>query len=189
MEIHKRLRCAREVSGLTQQAVANSLFVTRQTVSRWETGSREPSLTVLHDLSMLYGISISELIGQESITERKVNFFAILGNVVFDFLLIATVGLGTLLLLLIGWMISGCLVWGPLYAVYMWLFNVGELNFVLFSYHPQGVAEAFCYLLTFLVGLFLIYIMLFVHKLLYKISKSYVKYTLKTIRYTTIKKN
>ncbi|WP_311406758.1 helix-turn-helix domain-containing protein [Liquorilactobacillus uvarum] len=189
MEIHKRLKSAREAAGLTQQAVANSLFVARQTVSRWETGSREPSLKVLQDLAILYETSIAELIGQESVTERRINFFAILGNVVFDFLLIATIGLGTLLVLLIGWMISGCLVLGPLYAAYMWLFNIGELHFVLFSYRPQGVIEAFCYLLTFLVGLSAIYIMLSIHKLLYRMAKSYVKYTLKTIRYTTIKKN
>ncbi|MFM9598112.1 hypothetical protein ACKI1O_53615, partial [Streptomyces scabiei] len=78
---------------------------------------------------------------------------------------------------LIGWMISGCLVLGPLYAAYMWLFNIGELHFVLFSYRPQGVIEAFCYLLTFLVGLSAIYIMLSIHKLLYRMAKSYVKYT------------
>ncbi|GAJ26970.1 transcriptional regulator [Liquorilactobacillus sucicola DSM 21376 = JCM 15457] len=189
MEIHKQLRCAREAMGLTQQAVANSLFVTRQTVSRWETGAREPSLTVLHDLSVLYKVPISELIGQGSITEKRINFFAILGNIVFDFFLIATIGLGTLLVLLIGWMISGCLILGPLYAAYMWLFNIGELHFVLFSYHPEGAVEVFFYVLTFLVGLFFIYVMLFVHKLLYRMAKSYVKYTLKTIRYTTIKKN
>mgnify|MGYP003329846777 CR=1 FL=1 len=38
MEFGERLKHIRETKGITQQTLANQLFVTRQTVSYWETG-------------------------------------------------------------------------------------------------------------------------------------------------------
>ena len=38
MEFGERLKQAREKKGMTQQTLADRLFVTRQTVSRWENG-------------------------------------------------------------------------------------------------------------------------------------------------------
>ena len=38
MEFGEKLRQAREAKGMTQQKLADRLFVTRQAVSRWECG-------------------------------------------------------------------------------------------------------------------------------------------------------
>lgn len=38
VEFGEQLRRAREAKGITQQTLADELYVTRQTVSRWESG-------------------------------------------------------------------------------------------------------------------------------------------------------
>lgn len=52
-----RTRC-----NMTQEFVAESLGVTRQAVSKWETGAAEPSTTNLLALAKLYGVGADELL-------------------------------------------------------------------------------------------------------------------------------
>ena len=47
---------------MTQEFVAESLGVSRQAVSKWETGASEPSTTNLLALAKLYGVSAGELL-------------------------------------------------------------------------------------------------------------------------------
>lgn len=42
VEFGEQLRKAREAKGMTQQTLAEHLYVTRQAVSRWECGDRYP---------------------------------------------------------------------------------------------------------------------------------------------------
>ena len=49
--------------GLSQEALAEQVFVTRQAVSRWETGETTPNTQTLQLLSKLYGVSINTLLG------------------------------------------------------------------------------------------------------------------------------
>ena len=53
---------ARRQSGLSQQEVAEALDVSRQAVSRWETGVAAPSTENLVELARLYGVSLDELV-------------------------------------------------------------------------------------------------------------------------------
>lgn len=52
-----RIRC-----GMTQEQVAEALEVSRQAVSKWETGGAEPSTSNLLALARLFGISAAELL-------------------------------------------------------------------------------------------------------------------------------
>ena len=52
-----RIRCQ-----MTQEFEAESLGVSRQTVSKWENGSADPSTTNLLALAKLYGVPAEELI-------------------------------------------------------------------------------------------------------------------------------
>ena len=52
-----RLRC-----GMTQEAVAEALNVSRQAVSKWENGSSDPTTGNLLALARLYGVSAEELL-------------------------------------------------------------------------------------------------------------------------------
>ena len=45
VEFGEQLRRAREEKGMTQQSLAEQLYVTRQAVSRWECGDRYPEFT------------------------------------------------------------------------------------------------------------------------------------------------
>lgn len=49
--------------GLTQEELAEKVYVTRQAVSRWETGETLPNTATLKLLSKLFDVSINTLLG------------------------------------------------------------------------------------------------------------------------------
>ena len=53
----------RTESGLSQDELAERLFVTRQAVSRWENGETVPNTETLKLLSKLFDVSINTLLG------------------------------------------------------------------------------------------------------------------------------
>ena len=53
----------RTKNGLSQDELAEKVFVTRQAVSRWENGETVPNTDTLKLLSRLYGVSINTLLG------------------------------------------------------------------------------------------------------------------------------
>ena len=53
----------RTQNGLSQEALAEKVFVTRQAVSRWETGETVPNTETLKLLSKLFDVSINTLLG------------------------------------------------------------------------------------------------------------------------------
>lgn len=55
----KRLRTAR---GLTQEELAETLFVTRQAVSAWETGKAQPDVETLERIAAALGAAVTEVI-------------------------------------------------------------------------------------------------------------------------------
>ena len=57
----KRLKKRRLELGLTQEELANRLFVTKKAVSRWETGRGLPDVSLLPELANALGITIDEL--------------------------------------------------------------------------------------------------------------------------------
>ena len=68
----ERLIQLRQEQGLSQSGLAEALGVSRQAVSRWETGAAMPSAENLFCLSRLYGVPMDELIrGEEAEPEQK----------------------------------------------------------------------------------------------------------------------
>ena len=63
MEIKDILKTLREKNGLTQEQVAQRVMVTRQAVSRWETGETQPNTDTLKLLSREFDVSINTLLG------------------------------------------------------------------------------------------------------------------------------
>ncbi len=53
----------RTQKGLTQEELAQKVYVTRQAVSRWENGDTVPNTETLKVLSKFYGVSINTLLG------------------------------------------------------------------------------------------------------------------------------
>lgn len=63
MELKDMLRALREKEGLTQDELARRLCLTRQAVSRWETGETQPGIETLKLLSKEFSVSINTLLG------------------------------------------------------------------------------------------------------------------------------
>lgn len=63
METKEILRELRTAKGLSQDELAEQVFVTRQAVSRWETGETTPGPETLKRLSSLFDVSINTLLG------------------------------------------------------------------------------------------------------------------------------
>ncbi|MDO4281564.1 MAG: helix-turn-helix domain-containing protein [Peptococcaceae bacterium] len=62
MSLGNNLFNARKKSGLSQEAVAEKLGVSRQTISKWETDETLPDIYQSKKLSVLYGLTLDELI-------------------------------------------------------------------------------------------------------------------------------
>lgn len=62
MDLAERLTALRKRAGLSQGDVAERLNVSRQAVSRWETGFTVPSTDNLSRLGRLYGVTLDELL-------------------------------------------------------------------------------------------------------------------------------
>ena len=63
METKEILFKLRTEKGLSQEELAEKVMVTRQAVSRWETGETTPNTETLKLLSKLYNVSINTLLG------------------------------------------------------------------------------------------------------------------------------
>lgn len=64
-EFGQKLREVRIAKGYTQQTLAEKLYVTRQTVSRWESGNRYPDPETLKKISVELEVSVDELLSME----------------------------------------------------------------------------------------------------------------------------
>ena len=63
METKNIIQELRIKHGMSQEELANQIFVTRQAVSRWETGETVPNIETLKLLSELFDVSINTLLG------------------------------------------------------------------------------------------------------------------------------
>ena len=57
----------RTKKGLSQDELAEKVFVTRQAVSRWETGETVPNTETLKLLSNYFGVTINTLLDRKSV--------------------------------------------------------------------------------------------------------------------------
>ena len=62
MEVGVQIKKYRNELGLSQEKLAEKVYVSRQTVSNWETGKNYPDIHSLLLLSSLFGVSLDQLI-------------------------------------------------------------------------------------------------------------------------------
>ena len=62
MSLSENLQFLRQRRGITQEQLAEELDVSRQSVSKWESGASDPSTANLLALAELYGVSVQELL-------------------------------------------------------------------------------------------------------------------------------
>ena len=63
VKVGKRIADLRRSFGLSQDELAEKLFVTRQAVSKWENGMSVPSIDILSDICRMFSVSFEELLG------------------------------------------------------------------------------------------------------------------------------
>ncbi|MGH1041576.1 transcriptional regulator [Bacillus wiedmannii] len=73
MIFSERLKQEREKRNWSQHDLAEKIHVSRQSVSKWETGKNYPSIEIIIHLSDLFGITIDELLrGDEELTQKVI---------------------------------------------------------------------------------------------------------------------
>ena len=73
MIFSERLKKEREKRGWSQTDLADKIHVSRQSVSKWETGKNYPSIEIIIELSNLFGITIDEMLrSDEELTEKVI---------------------------------------------------------------------------------------------------------------------
>ena len=67
MEFHEKLQELRKNRGLTQEELAEALFVSRTAISKWESGRGYPSIDSLKEISSYFSVSIDDLLSGEQL--------------------------------------------------------------------------------------------------------------------------
>ena len=115
MELPQQLKANRERLGLTQEDVAQRIFVSRQTMSSWETGKTYPDVQSLLLLSNLFGVSIDSLVKGDVETMKE--------TIVKDAVTMERLSIGVVGLLLAGvaCLVGWDLIWDEPVAAVPWL--------------------------------------------------------------------
>lgn len=72
MEFNEKIQQLRKQKGLTQEELANALFVSRTAVSKWESGRGYPGIDSLKRIAEFYGVTVDELLsGDQVLTIAK----------------------------------------------------------------------------------------------------------------------
>lgn len=62
MEFHEKLQRLRKQKGLTQEELAQALYVSRTAISKWESGRGYPSIDSLKAIAKFFSVTIDELL-------------------------------------------------------------------------------------------------------------------------------
>ena len=70
MDFNEKLREYRTQSGLSQGKLAETLNVSRQAITKWESGNGMPDISNLKALSAVFNVSVDELLSEEAVKPR-----------------------------------------------------------------------------------------------------------------------
>lgn len=73
MEFNEKLQGLRKSKGLTQEELAEALYVSRTAISKWESGRGYPSIDSLKEISKFFSVTIDELLSSEKIVNIAEN--------------------------------------------------------------------------------------------------------------------
>jgi transcriptional regulator with XRE-family HTH domain len=72
MEFHEKLQQLRKSRGLTQEALAEALFVSRTAISKWESGRGYPNIDSLQAIAKFFSVTVDVLLsGDQVLTLAK----------------------------------------------------------------------------------------------------------------------
>ena len=73
MEFSEKLQNLRKQKNLTQEQLAEKLYVSRTAVSKWESGRGYPGIDSLMEIARFFSVTVDELIGPEEILTAAEN--------------------------------------------------------------------------------------------------------------------
>ena len=62
MEFHEKLQELRKNRGITQEELAEALYVSRTAISKWESGRGMPSIESLKAISKFFAVTLDDLL-------------------------------------------------------------------------------------------------------------------------------
>lgn len=73
MNIGNKIHQLRKISGMTQEQLSEKLNVSRQTISKWESGNTSPDLESIVKVSKIFHVSLDDLLseGDAQVTEKN----------------------------------------------------------------------------------------------------------------------
>ena len=71
MTFAQRLKALRTQAGMTQEQLAEAIYVTRAAISKWETGRGYPGVDSLKLIAQTFGVSIDELISEDDVQAKR----------------------------------------------------------------------------------------------------------------------
>ena len=71
MTLGEKIKELRTARGMTQEQLADAVYVTRAAVSKWETGKGYPAIDSLKLIAELFGVSIDELISGDDVRLKR----------------------------------------------------------------------------------------------------------------------
>lgn len=139
MELKDRLKDLRIKANLTQEELANRIYVSRTLVSKWESGARYPSPENLTRLAVLFQIHQDELIGSQEEKKKysrnqiiSIAYICICGVASLGLLVLLAVAIAERIMLHNAWTAVGglvmCMVYVPPVVVSLVLFEIITLK-------------------------------------------------------------
>ena len=130
MEFHEKLQELRKGRGLTQEELAETLYVSRTAISKWESGRGYPSIDSLKEISSYFSVTIDELLSSDRLLsiaekENKANLQNMC-DILFGMIDVCS-------FMLIALPLYPNMVNGYIYSVNLWAYTqTTELNYLLF---------------------------------------------------------
>ena len=130
MEFHEKLQELRKGRGLTQEELAEALYVSRTAISKWESGRGYPSIDSLKEISSYFSVTIDELLSSDRLLsiaekENKANLQNMC-DILFGMIDVCA-------FMLIALPLYPNVVNGYIYSVNLWAYTqTTELNYLLF---------------------------------------------------------
>ena len=70
MQTGQKLQALRVRRGMTQEQLAERLYVSRELVSKWELGQRRPDIRLLREMASLFSVEIDDLMDTEAFSDE-----------------------------------------------------------------------------------------------------------------------
>ncbi len=149
MELNKQIKKYRTSLNLSQDDLADKIYVTRQTISNWETGKNYPDIHSLLLMSSVFNVTLDQLtkgdieIMREEIKKEDIKTLSIYSNVFGILMFLTIVSTAPLVLY---WKIPGTVV-----AVVLWIVTL-LFSFKVEKFKKQNNIQTYQEIVAFMNG-------------------------------------